>query len=483
MLELLNEVLDLVKLRSGAIDIELVPFDLRQTIESVRRAVQPRAVEDGLDLIVEYDTSLAGRVVGDPLRLRQVLLILAATAVRSTAEGQVAIRVMDRGRVGGNQVVEFRVEDGSGGTRNSPPQQSSISVDRTEPASSDRFGADVGLTLSQRLVQLMGGALDGADARGVAFRFVLPLAVCASQAEADSSQPGAHGDALVVHSDAERRHFLATQLAALGLRVHAASNAGKAFALLDAELAGSGVRLALVDYVLADIDGETLAHALVRRGVVPAGAVVLERPAGVRLDLERLRRRGIGALHGQAEDPTLCEVLQRLTDADTQPRERAATVSNAAAPDPSFERSRTRSAAARASQPAPAAALDVLVVEDNLVNQKVITHLLGKLGCCVDVAEHGLRALEMVQSKCYSIIFMDCQMPQMDGYAATAQIRRLAHPACGTPIVALTANAMAGDREKCLDCGMNDYLSKPATAQQIHGMLAKWAVGSPQLGG
>ena len=477
MLELLNEVLDLAKIESGKLELDAVPFDLRQTLEGVYRILQPHTIENALEMLVDFDPTIPGRLVGDPLRLRQVILNLAANGLRFTHRGHVAIRALDRGRDGGDLVVEFRVEDTGIGIPETQLQSIFEAFQQVERSSSLRSGGTgLGLTISRRLVELMGGELhvESVEGQGSAFSFELRMPIYAALLEQNVAAATSHGDALVVHSDPNRREVLAAELKKQGLRAFMAPTASKALALLDAELASNTLQLAIVDYLLPDIDGETFAHSLVRRGVVGPGAVVLEGRSGVSLDPDRLRRRGIEALQSELGNPDLSQLIARLVLASPELRSGKTSVERASVGSVTSAHAGSEFAHASAKL-GSSSAFEVLVVEDNPVNQRVIGQLLGKLGCCVDVAEHGLRAVELVQTKRYSIIFMDCQMPEMDGYAATAEIRRLNHPACGTPIVALTANAMDGDREKCLNCGMDDYLSKPATSKQIHGMLTKWA--------
>lgn len=450
MLQLLNEILDLSKIEAGKLEIEPIPFDLHDSIASVSRLLTPKARNAGLDLVFHCAPDVPHHVIGDPTRLRQVVTNLAGNAIKFTKEGHVAIRVEGRRQDEARASIRISVEDTGIGIAEDRLEAIFEEFTQADLSTTRNYGGTgLGLTISRQLVSLMGGELrvESRPDQGSTFWFDLDFPL-QRRLEADD----ADRLVLVVHPDGSARHTLAEHLRELDMATLPAASSAEALDLLAER--GRAIHAALVHYVLPDLDGETLGRALRSRD--PDLEMHLLLPEGLRLPEARIRNAGFtSAVEGTPD-------AAQLRDRFSSP---AQPVDPASEPVPPIEERRVR----------------VLVVEDNPVNQKVVQHILGKLDCDVDLADDGVRAVDKVQGNPrYDIILMDCQMPEMDGYEATRRIRELEEEKAQTPIVALTANAMDGDRQRCLDAGMDDYMSKPATSAQISEMIGKWTMESAE---
>jgi signal transduction histidine kinase/CheY-like chemotaxis protein len=459
LLRVINDVLDFSKIEAGHLAIEPVPFDLRAAVEDSAELLAERAEAKHLDLVVHWTAGTPRHVVGDPGRLRQVLVNLLGNAVKFTERGMVRVTTRpvpaDAGRVG----VDFVVEDTGVGI--APGQLDSVFEQFTQgDASTTRRygGTGLGLSISRQLAHLMGGSLtvQSEPGRGSSFTLSLPFPTAAEPAAQDALPAALAGArVLVVDPSDGRRGALASFLRDSGVEVEESASCDQGLAMADAAAAGTRpFHLVIADH-----------HQMVG----PGGCLAERLPDGLAV-VAMVSRRGqastmTGARKLKADAMLLKPVrLSQLLGV----LEAARRASAGGRPDvaPAHEEHSTAAP--------PLFNAHVLLAEDNVVNQRVAMRMLEKLGCRVDLATNGQEAIERLAARDYDLVFMDCQMPVMDGFEATAAIRRTTNSVAGVPIVAMTAYALAGDRDRCLAAGMNDYVSKPIESEQLREVLARW---------
>ena len=460
LLGVLNDILDFSKIEAGRLDLEQVDFELRETIEEVAELLAVGARKKKIELSCFVSPALPPVVAGDPGRLRQVLNNLVGNAIKFTQQGEVALRV---DAVGGRVLVRFQIADtGIGIPREvrgrlfQPFTQADTSTTR------HHGGTGLGLAISKRLVELMGGEIDfeSEPGRGSVFRFTVPLEARPGpgrRAEGPLAKPGAVR-VLGVDDNATSCLILARLLQTWGLDVDTVASSAEGLARLRAAHAeGRPYRVAVVDLVMPDMDGVELTRRIRADAALAGVAVILLTAFGMREDAERAREAGVLRCLTKPVRASL------LHDALHAALGREADLPAAHAP------------AGRVVEPLRPG-IRVLLAEDNPVNQDVASRQLARLGIEAHVAGNGREAVEALARASYDVVLMDCYMPEMDGFAATAEIRRR-ETGIGrhTPIVAMTASALAGDRERCLRAGMDDYVSKPVKLEKLREVLAHWA--------
>src|SRR5213080_4223254 len=458
LLTILNDILDYSKIEAEHLELESIPFDLPKVVHATATLLAVRAREKHLELTVDVPPDVPHLVRGDPTRLRQVLMNLIGNAIKFTEEGEVDVSATVAGHHGDRTSVRCRVRDTGIGI--SEQQRASIFDEFTQADASmtRRYGGTgLGLAIARRLVALMGGELTVTSevGRGSEFSFTLPFPVEASAApQAPGRRASLGGRRLLVVDDNEtNRRILRDMLGAEGVAVHEASRADAGMAALRrAAAAGTPFDLAILDAQMPDQDGLELA-ALVRadRKLATSKLLILTS-AGQRGDGERCREMGIQAY-----------LTKPIARADLI--EAVRTVLAEAPPAGAAPALITRHSIAESRH-----TLRVLLAEDNVVNQQVATAMLVKRGHQVDVVGNGREAVDAVGARDYDLVLMDIQMPEMDGFAATAAIRAL--PRGRTiPIIALTAHALSGERERCLERGMTGYLAKPFKAHDLFAVI------------
>jgi signal transduction histidine kinase/CheY-like chemotaxis protein/HPt (histidine-containing phosphotransfer) domain-containing protein len=460
LLGVIRGVLDLSKIEAGKIELERRAFDLREVVEEVTEQFGDLARSKGLELACLVPAQLPRALIGDPARLRQVLANLIGNAIKFTERGEISIRVRLVDRHAASVFFVFEISDTGVGIV--PEQQKHIFdafAQGNVAASQHDNGIGLGLSIARQLCELMGGSIDVASAPGAGsvFRFTARFTLQEEPAKAvGSARIFAGMPALVVDDIAINREVLDDLLSSWGISVRQARSAGEALAAIRA---AAGRRdpfeLALIDMTLPETDGIELARSIKADPAIAALPLILVSPAGDGKEdqTEALFLRHLAKPVRQA---ALWECLSAL-----DPEARAGLA--AAAPTPSTPDAK------------PPAGARVLLVEDRPINLEVAIRMLERCGCVIETAATGKEAIEKYDSGEFSLIFMDCQMPEMDGFEATAEIRRR-EAAAGrhTPIIALTASAIAGDRERCIAAGMDDYLSKPVTPRQIAATVAQW---------
>jgi signal transduction histidine kinase/DNA-binding response OmpR family regulator len=475
LLTLINDILDFSKIEAGRLELESVEFDLATTIEDSLDLLAERARSQGLELACAIQPDVPAVVRGDPGRLRQVLVNLVANALKFTHEGGVSVRV--RREPSDDPAVRLRVEVADTGIGIAQEARARLfqSFSQVDSSTTRRYGGTgLGLAISKQLAEAMGGAIgvDSEPGRGSTFWFTVALGA-AVEGEARSSAPdvlrGRH--VLVVDDHPVGRTLVREQLRGWGVIVDEAADGAAA---LDRLRAATGRRYdaALLDMQMPEMNGLELARAI---GADPALASMplLMLSSWGRTTAEAARAAGIAAYLTKPVRPTRLhdELSRALAGAPTPEATPAAP-----APDASAD-----------AAGAPLRRLRVLVAEDNRVNQRVVIRMLETAGCRADAVANGREAVDAIARLPYDLVFMDCQMPEMDGYDASRAIRAAEREhASGrrVPIVALTANALQGDRENCLAAGMDDYLAKPITKDAFVASLRRWgAQGGPPTDG
>ena len=458
LLAIINDILDFSKIEEDKIVLEETMFDLRQPVVDVLKIAAARLGRRELELVLDFAPDVPPCVHGDPGRLRQVLLNLVSNAIKFTPRGHVIVRVSRDPQPAGELRARLRFAVVDTGIGVPPEARARIfeKFSQADASTTRKFGGTgLGLAISKRLVALMGGdlGLESEPGQGSMFWFVLPMKV--------------EELALPVRSAPVRRVLVADDLpaaaAALGRLLAAmrlpqvvTTSAAEALAALrDAERRGEPFDLVLVDQSLA---GDVALLAALREGAATRSvrSVLLAPPAAAPLAAEVAAVFAATIAKPVLQADQVIEALRALRE--------VRTVTPAAPP-----------AEARPADESPASSFDgahVLVAEDNVVNRNVMAGMLHRLGCTLDFAENGVEAVAKARATAYDVILMDCLMPEMDGWTATTEIRR--HDG-KTPIVAITANATAADRTRCLEVGMNDYLSKPLRLADLAAALDHWA--------
>jgi two-component system sensor histidine kinase/response regulator len=461
LLVIINDILDFSKIEAGQLDLEIVDVNLHTLVEEVADLLAPDAHAKGLELAVLVRPDVPPTVRGDPGRLRQILLNLVGNAVKFTHEGEVVVRATASDPTDGGVEVQFQVADTGIGIDPSvrdrlfePFSQADASTTRTYG------GTGLGLAICRRLVDMLGGELtvDSEPGQGSTFQLTVRL---------DLADPGPvrrpRSDltglrVLIVDDNATNRRILEHQVRSWGMTSASADSGQAALDLLRDSARGGSFDVAIVDKGMPGMDGVQLTRIIRDDPTVPTVPVALLTSAGVRGSSERARRAGVAAyLTKPAHQSHLFDAIATILGTDTDDDTVAAPVTQ-----------RTIARDRAAARPV------ILVAEDNSANQKVAAAMLAKIGYRADVVANGAEAVEATKRIPYGAVLMDCQMPVMDGYAATAAIRSSEEGGARIPIIAMTASAMEGEAERCIAAGMDDYISKPVGRDQLASILGRW---------
>ncbi|WP_153110513.1 hybrid sensor histidine kinase/response regulator [Propionivibrio limicola] len=484
LLAIINDILDFSKIEAHKLVLEKIDFSLPGLVDDMAGLNGLRADEKGLEFACCLDPDVPVRLRGDPGRIKQILTNLIGNALKFTPAGTVSLRVASAGSLAGpdgRRLVQFEVSDTGIGIARENLDKVFAPFEQADSSTTRKYGGTgLGLAITRQLVDLMGGdiAVDSEEGRGTTFRVRLPLDAALGKSEANAGLPALQGARmLVVDDNAVACAGLDARLRALGMEVDAATSGDAALAAFAAARAagyeqGRGYRALFVDRDMPHMDGVSLARRLqsVEAGGQGTGDVALPCivcvPAGFRGTAGEFAAAGFGGfddlLHKPVTASALMACLEKL-NRGAAGGEKASAGEN--------EGAEGRSAALLAEKKNSR----LLIVEDNSVNMLVIRGILAKLGYAnLAKARDGLEALEAVEAAAstpFDLILMDCQMPKLDGYEAT---QRLRERGVKVPIIAMTANALNGDREKCLDAGMDDYLTKPIVVDALAACLERW---------
>ncbi|HEY9723597.1 MAG TPA: response regulator [Oscillatoriaceae cyanobacterium] len=459
LLGLVDEVLEFPRLEAGKVVIEPTPFDLRATIEGLADMLASRAHEKGLEFASLIYREVPDRALGDPIRLRQVILHLASNAIKFTHTGEVLIRTKAVEQSGDNFRLVVEVTDTGCGVPAGERERIFEPFTQGDESSTRRFGGiGLGLATSRRLVKLMNGTIgvESTPGKGSTFWFSIPMQRVGAVPQAKAPSANLVGRrVLVVDHNVANLTSLHHQLSHWGLLSLAASDGQKALELLnEAKRRSKPFDLVLVELMMPFMNGIELGRAIQSDAQLADVPMILLASKGFEENADEVRAAGfVASLTRPFQGAHLGECIANVLDTpgNTEP-------------------GTTPTPASRSSAEPPR----LLVVEDNAVNQKVALNMLRKLGFQADLAPDGREALQAVQSAHYDAVLMDCQMPVMDGFKATQEIRRGEAPGQHLPIIALTAYVGDGARELCLEAGMDDYLTKPLNPTELQSALARW---------
>jgi two-component system sensor histidine kinase/response regulator len=462
LLSILNDVLDFSKLEAGWVDMESIPFSVGKLIEDVSDILSARVSGRPVELMCSVAPDVPATLSGDPTRVRQVLLNLAGNALKFTEEGEVVIRAELAERGGAHATVSFEVRDTGIGIPSDRIARVFDSFTQVDSSTTRKYGGTgLGLAISKHLVEVMGGRITAESeiGHGSVFRIALPFGVVE---DAQGQVPGAPAAraadirglrVLIVDDNETNRAILRESLMSWGCRPYEAASGEEALAALR-DSASDPFPLILLDGQMPGMDGFAVAEAILNDASLAGPRIVMLTSLGYGVRQSDVTGLGIAA--------TLTKPVKQSQLLDT-----LAVVMGkpgAAAVEPPEQ------------EPLPALFLEgvrILLVEDNPVNQQVVRKILEKAGCAVDAAGDGQAALDALERAAYDLVVMDVQMPVMDGFEATAAIRSDDRWKA-LPVVAMTAHALQGDRDRCLAAGMTDYIPKPVDTKQMFDVITRW---------
>jgi two-component system, sensor histidine kinase and response regulator len=468
LLTVINDILDFSKIEAGKLELESIELDLRANVEDVGSAMAFQAATKGLELIVNVEPQITGRVLGDPQRLRQCLVNLVSNAIKFTKAGEIVIEVRDRS-IGDKPMTYFEVRDTGIGIAEKTLEMLFQPFVQADSSTTRHFGGTgLGLSIVRKLVELMGGEIGVSSEVGAGSRFffTLPLTPAADIPER-RIRTEAGGRILIVDDNVTNQRVLSAQLVHAGYSVTTVSSGRAALDELQNAIASDHqFDMVITDFQMPDMDGAMLGERIIAIRDLAHTRLVMLTSLDRHGDTPRLAALGFAAyLTKPVRVRELIDAVARVMSGgprqwqmETQPM---ITLNMLTQP-----------------QAVQRFAGHVLLVEDNFVNQKVAVRFLERLGCTVEVASNGAEGVAACQQRRFDIVLMDLQMPVMDGMAATRKIR--AWETSGhIPIIALTANAMTGDRELCEAAGMDGYLTKPIEVERLRNILAKFGLEKP----
>jgi signal transduction histidine kinase/ligand-binding sensor domain-containing protein/DNA-binding response OmpR family regulator len=476
LLAVVNNILDFSKIEAGKLDLETVDFDLRDLLEDLVMLLSERAASKGLELVCAIPPGMHTDYRGDPARLRQILTNLVGNAIKFTERGEVVVEAGIAEESDGEAVLRCAVRDTGIGI--APENQARVfnSFTQADSSTTRKYGGTgLGLSISKSLAEMMGGTIgvESELGKGSTFWFTVRLRKSTKSAVLPQRLllQEMHLQALIVDDNPTNREILRHELAAWNMSTSSANSAAQALDMLRAASTRmEPFDLAIIDWHMPDMDGLELARTI--KADPATRDVHLILLSSVLYDYDAKQLRGAGIEHyliRPVRQSQLCDCIANCVGA-----------------------ARMRSRASSTKEPPVTSLADsaaplrrgILVVEDNAVNQELTKEMLEMIGCRVEIAKDGEEAVGAVKEKAYDLVLMDCQMPVMDGFEATAVIRRNEtrdRSKIRLPIVALTADAVEGDRERCLAAGMDDYLAKPFTQGELRSVLEKWLLPRPTL--
>jgi signal transduction histidine kinase/DNA-binding response OmpR family regulator len=465
LLSIISDVLDFSKIESGKLELDITAFDVGSLVEDVGEALSAQTQDNGVELVCRVAPDVPAALRGDPLRVQQVLMNLVGNAIKFTAKGEVSIHVTVETQGEHECTLRFRVSDTGVGIAKEKVAALFTAFMQADTSTTRMYGGTgLGLAISKRLVELMNGQIgvESELGKGSTFWFVLPFGRVGPTNQADQRARLSGTRALVVDDNATNRDFLVEVLLSWGLVADQAESAMVALACIDESIERQlPYDLLLLDMHMPHMDGMDLARTIASDPRIKAPMVLLTSA----MDHDRATLQAVGIRAWLPKPLRQSSLLETLT----------AVLASSGRSEPSFEPSLAASSAdtPRLSR----AGVKVLAAEDNEANQQVLAGLADYLGFHITVVANGREALDVLQRDAsFDVVLMDCQMPVMDGYRATTAIRevenRLGRPRI--PIVAVTAHALTGERDKVLDAGMDDYITKPIDFRLLAQKIEHW---------
>jgi len=464
LLTILNDILDFSKIEAGKLDIESIDLDLATNVDDVGSIMAFQAAAKGLELVVNVRPEVPDRVMGDPQRIRQCLLNLVGNAIKFTTQGEVVLEVCSLGQQSGRSLVHFEVRDTGIGIAPDAIQKLFQPFTQADSSTTRKFGGTgLGLSIVRKLVEMMGGqaGAQSEPGQGSTFWFTLPLEPVVTAEDKSAASGGPRGKRILLVDDNEtNRRVLSSQMLHFGYDVEVSESADAAIGLL--RLQQTPFDVVVLDYHMPDMDGAMLGENIMNSKEIGPTRLVLLTSLDRSGDMQRFADIGFSAyLTKPVRTRELLDCLGRTLAIDAQDWHLRS--------QPIITRGTLIASETRRQYSGR-----VLLVEDNAINQRVARRFLERLGCEVEVVGDGAQAVAVFQRQRFGFILMDMQMPVMDGIEATRRIRELEIGHRRTPIVALTANAMMGTLERCLEAGMDDYLTKPLDITRLQDVLDRF---------
>jgi PAS domain S-box-containing protein len=463
LLAVINDILDFSKIEAGKIDFEMIDFDIRETMEMTMKTLVFRADEKGLELLCDIAPEVPEAIQGDSTRLRQVVINLVGNAIKFTDKGEVALRLAVIESEDKDRLLHFTVSDTGVGIPVEKQKSIFEPFNQADTSTTRRYGGTgLGLSISIRLVQMMNGKmwLESEPGGGTKFHFTVPLIPATEPVKTGFGERldllrGVK--VLIVDDNSTNRRILELMLKRWGMRPKSVEGGAEAIVELLANSAeGQRYGLIISDVLMPGMDGFSFVERVRQEPKLSNAKIMMLTSAGQRGDAARCEELGISAYTMKpVRQSELLEVISRILDNREQESPQSLI---------------TRFSLANAQKAGPS--LRILVAEDNAVNQKLVARLLEKRGHNVMIVANGREALGALEQGTYDLVLMDLQMPEMDGFEATDELRKREKlSSLHTPVIALTAHAMKGDRERCLTAGMDGYLSKPIRAKELDDVL------------
>ena len=465
LLGIINDILDFSKIEAGKMDLEEIPFDLDETLDNAASIISVKAEEKGLEVIFDIARDVPRSLVGDPLRLTQVLINYANNAIKFTEKGHVLLSARLEGKREGRALIRFAVTDTGVGLTGEQIGKLFESFSQADESTTRKYGGTgLGLAICKRLAVLMGGdvGVESTPGQGSTFWFTAVMGV-----GDEPERPAGYVPAvdlrgmrcLVVDDNPEMRRILTEALESFSFRVNVASDGISALDALAKAAPTDPFRLVLLDWKMPDLDGNEVAKRIKDDPALQVSQILMITAYGREEIMRDAERSGVDAfLVKPVSASTLFDTIMEV-----------------------FGKSVTRTVRGVKKSTLDPAALEgirgarVLLAEDNEINRQVATELLHQAGLVVTTVENGREAVAAVAAGAYDVVLMDIQMPEMDGLEATGRIRASGKPGVSElPIIAMTAHALSGDREKSLESGMNDHVTKPISPEALFGALVRW---------
>ncbi len=472
LLTIINDILDFSKIEAGKLELNTRVFDLRLLIEDIGVMFAEQAHRKGLELICNYPADGHSMFRGDAERIRQILVNLIGNALKFTEKGEIQLKVELFEKKGNIFLIRFRVRDTGIGILPEVQEKIFESFSQADSSTTRKFGGTgLGLTICKKLTQLMKGTIGvkSKPGKGSVFWFAIPL-----KKEADVKQPLSRQDLkgiriLIADSNKTNREILEQQFTSWGMDYYSTDSARTTLRVLhNAQKQGFPFQLAILDNQLKDLDGVSLARKIKNSPDIADTKLIMLSSVG---NMEQTGQWLMAGIESYLNKPIRQnELYQTLLN----------TIDSEGLKNDSFEEDQIN----KEEQEVVNLKGHVLVAEDNLVNQELVREMLSQLGCSAEIVDNGRKAVEVLTEhsldnlhKPFDLVLMDCQMPEMDGFEATQNIRQWESRqkiVQRIPIIALTANAMEGDRERCLESGMDDYMTKPFNLDQLGALLHQW---------
>ncbi|MFQ5480468.1 MAG: response regulator [Thermodesulfobacteriota bacterium] len=465
LLELINDILDFSKIEAGKIELESVEFNLRGVVEDTCDLLAMRAHEKGLEFISEIEPSVPWRLIGDPGRVRQIITNLAGNAIKFTSGGEIVVKTSLSHEGQDSFTLCFEIRDTGIGIPADKIDGLFNAFTQADASTTRRYGGTgLGLSISKKLAAMMGGHM-GAESeagKGSTFWFTATFSRARSLEEPSWNKGDIKGiRVLAVDDNATNRRLIALLLDSWGIIHGEVSDGDSALEMMRSAAAeNKPYEICLLDMQMPGMDGERLGGLIKEDPLLRDAGLIMMTSMGERGDAGRLERAGFSAyLTKPVKQSRLYDCLTMvygLRDVPLEKRPGGIITSHSIKEKRSLD-------------------MRILLAEDNATNQRVAMAILGKMGCRVDAVGNGKEALKALETVPYDLVLMDCQMPEMDGYEATRRIRLTGTPVLNhsIPVIAMTANALTGDREKCIEAGMDDYISKPVSAKDLGDIIEK----------